>query len=65
VPEYIEADKALVAQAWYPRYLRAARPGKVVRVRRSASSYIVLFPRGASPSPTPSPSPSPSNSTLR
>ena len=45
VPEYIEADKDITAQAWYPRYMAAMKPGKVVRVRRSRGSYILVFPR--------------------
>ena len=53
VPEYIEADKDITAQAWYPRYLRAAKPGKVVRVRRSRGSYILVFPRAAGPGASP------------
>lgn len=45
VPEYIEHDDRLTAEAWYGRYQRAAQPGRVVRVRRSDDSYIFVFPR--------------------
>ncbi len=43
VPEYIAGDKDLVAQPWYGRYLAARKPGHVTRIRRSASSYILVF----------------------
>src|SRR5688572_12523319 len=47
VPEYIERDEWITKQPWYPRYVAAARPGKVTRVRRSGDSYIVVFPRAS------------------
>lgn len=45
VPEYIEHDKDITAEPWYPRYLAAARPGRPTLVERSPGSYIIVFPR--------------------
>jgi hypothetical protein len=53
VPEYIEHDEDLTKQTWYPRYLKARKPGKVTRVRRSDSSYILVFPASSSATPSP------------
>ncbi len=55
VPEFIEDDKSVTAEAWYPIWEKQAQPGKPTLVRRSASSYIIVFPRTpvAAPSATP------------
>jgi hypothetical protein len=45
VPEYIEHDKELTAEPWYPRVADAALAKKVALVRRSANSYIIVFAR--------------------
>lgn len=45
VPEYIERDEQLRAEAWYPRYLKAAQAGGTVLVRRGPGSFIIVFPR--------------------
>jgi hypothetical protein len=44
VPEYIEHDKNITAEAWYPSLLKADAD-KTALVRRGASSYIIVFPR--------------------
>ena len=45
VPEFIERDKDIVKESWYPLYKKKAKPGKPTLVKRSAGSYIVVFPR--------------------
>jgi hypothetical protein len=45
VPEFIERDKDIVKESWYPLYKKAAKPGKPTLVKRSPGSYIVVFPR--------------------
>src|SRR5262249_3700562 len=44
VPEYIEGDKDLTAEAWYKPYLKLPHD-KATLVKRGASSYIIVFPR--------------------
>jgi hypothetical protein len=45
VPEFIETDKEIVKEPWYPIYKKRAKPGKPTLVKRGAGSYIVVFPR--------------------
>jgi len=44
VPEYIENDKDLTAEAWYKPY-RALPADKATLVRRGPNSFILVFPR--------------------
>ncbi|HZS36502.1 MAG TPA: hypothetical protein VFF06_06740 [Polyangia bacterium] len=46
VPEYIDADKELRAEAWYAPLQKLAKPGKATLIRRGPSSYIIVFARG-------------------
>ncbi len=43
VPEFIEADKSIRSQPWYPLYKKAQKPGQIIVVRRGAGSFILLF----------------------
>jgi hypothetical protein len=45
VPEYVEKQKSLRAEAWYAAYRKAARPGQAVLIERSLDSYVIVFPR--------------------
>jgi hypothetical protein len=60
VPEYIAADKKIIAEPWYPRWkaAQAAHPGETALVTRAPTSYIVIFPitkkeTALQPSPAP------------
>jgi hypothetical protein len=60
VPEYIAADKEIVAEPWFADWKRqqAAHPDQPALVTRGPSSYIVIFPItkisvGSNPSPAP------------
>ena len=44
VPEFIERDKQIVAEGWYP-LLKKVPPGKTALVKRGKDSFIVVFPR--------------------
>ncbi len=46
VPEYIDGDKDLKAEAWYPLLQKTAEPGKATLIKRSSNSYIIVFARG-------------------
>ncbi len=46
VPEYIDGDKELKAEPWYPLLQKTAQPGKATLIKRSADSYIIVFARG-------------------
>lgn len=43
VPEFIETDKTVRAQPWFPLYKKAQKPGQPVVVRRGPGSFILLF----------------------
>jgi hypothetical protein len=45
VPEYIDGDKDLKAEAWYPLLQKTAQPGKATLIKRSANSFIIVFAR--------------------
>jgi hypothetical protein len=45
VPEFIEKDRGITSQPWYQTYRRAYRRGQVTLVRRSDSSFALVFPR--------------------
>jgi len=49
VPEYVETQKNLKAEAWYRAYKKAARPGQAVLIERRLDSYVIVFP----PAPRP------------
>jgi hypothetical protein len=44
VPEYIEKDKQILSQTWYPLFKKIQKQGQFVVVRRGPGSFIVLFP---------------------
>jgi hypothetical protein len=48
VPEYVEKDKNLAKEAWFP-LLRLASPLGVVLIERGVGSYILLLKRGVAP----------------
>ena len=48
VPEYVEKDKNLAKEAWFP-LLRLASPRGVVLIERGVGSYILLLKRGVAP----------------
>jgi hypothetical protein len=50
VPEYVESSAAIKREPWYPLWTKDKQPGKALLIRRSAHSYIILFPETA-PSP--------------
>jgi hypothetical protein len=45
VPELIEKNATIRAQPWYAVYRHSRKPGRVTLVRRSDSSYALVFPR--------------------
>lgn len=45
VPEYIERDPSMTGEPWYAQYKKRAKPAQAAVVRRSAGSYILIFPR--------------------
>lgn len=45
VPEFIEKNTEMRAQPWYAAYRRSSRPGRVTLVRRSESSFALVFAR--------------------
>jgi hypothetical protein len=48
VPEYVQKDKNLAKEAWFP-LLRLASPRGVVLIERGVGSYILLLKRGIAP----------------
>jgi hypothetical protein len=50
VPEYIEKDEEVTAEAWYAAWAKMDTT-KTVLVRRGAGSYIIVFARGSQPPP--------------
>lgn len=44
VPEYIESDKELTAEAWYAPY-RGLPSSKATLIKRGPNSFIIVFPR--------------------
>ena len=48
VPEYVEKDKNLAKERWFP-LLRLASPRGVVLIERGVGSYILLLRRGIAP----------------
>jgi hypothetical protein len=47
VPEFIENEESVTAEAWYPIWQKQAQPGKPTLVRRSPRSYIIVFPKSS------------------
>ncbi len=47
VPEYAAGSAPTRAQAWWRVYQRARRPGATIMVRRSARSFVIVFPARA------------------
>ncbi len=45
VPELVEKNPSVRAQPWFKIYRRAYRSGQVTLVRRSESSFAIVFPR--------------------
>jgi len=48
VPEYVQKDKNLAKERWFP-LLRLASPRGVVLIERGSGSYILLLRRGVAP----------------
>lgn len=44
VPEYIADDRRLAAEAWFGLVREASKAGDALLVRRSARSFVILFP---------------------
>jgi hypothetical protein len=44
VPEYLERTPAMHEEPWFEAWRAAARPGKLVTIRRSPASMILVFP---------------------
>lgn len=44
VPEFIQTDKQIPKQPWYPLFKKKQKPGQVVVVWRGPASCILLFP---------------------
>lgn len=49
VPEYIEGDKNLARQSWYPIFIERQSTDHVLLLERGPSSYVLIFKRSASP----------------
>lgn len=45
VPEYIQSDKLITGQSWYPLYSKKANKKKVSLIKRGEHSYIIVFAR--------------------
>lgn len=43
VPEFVEGDKTVRSQPWFPLYKKAQKPDQIVVVRRGPGSFILLF----------------------
>lgn len=46
VPEYIEGDKNLARQSWYPTFIDRQSSDHVLLLERGPSSYVMIFKRG-------------------
>lgn len=51
VPEYVEGNDLLSREPWYP-LLAEARPGRVLLVRRTPRSFILILEKGLAEGPT-------------
>ena len=51
VPEYLERTPAMQQEAWFPVWRGAARPGQLTLIRRSAGSFVLIFPVSAAGHP--------------
>jgi hypothetical protein len=48
VPEYIEGDKNLSRQSWYPTFVERQSTDHVLLLERDQSSYVMIFARSES-----------------
>jgi hypothetical protein len=46
VPEFIEADRLLTRQAWYPAFVRHRSPDRALLFERGPSSFVIVFEDG-------------------
>lgn len=47
VPEYIAQDRRLAREPWFRIFRESSTPGRALLIRRSARSFVILFPPSA------------------